>query len=520
MLVWLALAAPVTSTPRLAAGRSVTEVIGPAGDGAGNVLQRPTALALDASGNLYVVGNLSDNVFRIEPDGTITEIVDAIGDGAGNPLVNPRELAVDAAGIVYVSGRGSHNVLKVPPGGGIAQIIDASGDGGGNPLTLPWGVDVDAAGNVYVAGSASDNVFKITPGGTITQILDAAGDGAGSLLDDPRAIVVDGSGDVYVAGFASNNVFKVEPGGAITQLIDATGDGVHPLTAPTDLALDATGNLYVAEDAVFRIAAGGSITHLSLSFFSPQDLALGPDASVYWQTGGGPVQKRTPSGAVVDVVDSDAGQALGSNGGLVVAPDGAVYAGGRFSDNVLKVEFICDVAPRVGCRTPMLESESVLVMKWPAYSLPRQAKWTWSKGAATSVGDFGDPLASDGYALCIYDGIDAGARSILEATAPAGGTCASQPCWRATPTGFLYADAEKTPDGMRKLTLRAGGDGIAKVGTKAKSLALVSLLFGPLPLPATVQVQGTHGECWEARYFAGGVLENSQARFRGRAGSP
>jgi len=110
----------------------------------------------------------------------ITEIIDSTGDGEGNILDGTLGVSVDGSGNVYVSGRRSDNVFKIEPNGTITQIIDATGDRAGNLLEEPLGVPVDAAGNVYVGGHTSNNVFKIEPDGTITEIIDATGDRAGN----------------------------------------------------------------------------------------------------------------------------------------------------------------------------------------------------------------------------------------------------------------------------------------------------------------------------------------------------
>ena len=65
----------------IVSSQTVTEIIDATGDGAGNNLESPQIIAVDGSGNVFVTGDSSDNVFKITPDGTITEIIDASGDG-------------------------------------------------------------------------------------------------------------------------------------------------------------------------------------------------------------------------------------------------------------------------------------------------------------------------------------------------------------------------------------------------------------------------------------------------------
>ena len=71
-------------------------------------------------------------------------------------------VAVDSSGNVYVAGFSSDNVFQITPGGTITEIIDATGDGAGNLLEAAYDVAVDSSGNVFVSGIFSDNAFKLT----------------------------------------------------------------------------------------------------------------------------------------------------------------------------------------------------------------------------------------------------------------------------------------------------------------------------------------------------------------------
>jgi hypothetical protein len=165
---------------------------------------------VDSSGNLYVAGFLSNNVFKITPGGSITEIIDGTGDGAGKALEGSFHVAVDLSNNVYVTGALSNNVFQITPGGTITEIIDTTGDGAGQALVYPRGVATDANSNVYVVGAFSDNAFQITPGGTITQIIDeTAGIPQNYGFADGGHVAVAPSGDIYVTAIATNNVFRI-----------------------------------------------------------------------------------------------------------------------------------------------------------------------------------------------------------------------------------------------------------------------------------------------------------------------
>ncbi|MBL1215817.1 MAG: hypothetical protein HND52_20790 [Ignavibacteriae bacterium] len=336
----------------------VTQIIDKFGDGAGNRLNDPLGLALDGSGNIYVSGVLSDNVFRITPGGTITELVDWTGDGLGNMLVGPTDIAVDGSGNVYVACLVSDNAFKITPAGVITELIDATGDGLGNTLHNCVGISVDGSGNVYVSGRLSDNAFKITPGGVITELIDGTGDGLGNTLDGPGEIALDGSGNVYVACIFSDNVFRITPGGVITEIIDATGDGAgNPLSSARGLAVDGSGTVYVSADGssnVFEVsdpAGANTITEIIDStgdgMGNPLYFATGVVADAAGEVhvagwGSDNVFRITPGGVITEIIDATgdgAGHLLDDSYKVAQDPAGSIYVTGSFSDNAFRICF-------------------------------------------------------------------------------------------------------------------------------------------------------------------------------------
>ena len=142
-----------------------------------------------------------------------------------------------------------------------------------------------------------------------------------------------------------------------------------------------------------------------------------------------------------------------------------------------------------------------------------QIVWKWTKGAATTLGELGDPLGDDAYALCFYAPSD----TLLSGSViPSGGLCRGAPCWAALGgKGFKYVDKDGTSGGVAKASLVAGAAAKAKIVVKAKGGA-VTLPALPVSLPLRVQLQGTNGQCWGATYEAAGQLENSAAQFKGK----
>jgi hypothetical protein len=181
----------------------------------------------------------------------------------------------------------------------------------------------------------------------------------------------------------------------------------------------------------------------------------------------------------------------------------------------------CPATPVAGCRTP---GKSQLRLKNNPDDRKDSLGWSWLKGPFTTFADLGDPVnGSTAYHLCIYDEIGNTAHLVLDATAPAGGTCAKgRPCWKQIgsrkPTGFKYSDGDLTPDGLLGISLKSGGDGKAKLVVSGKGVNLRMADPAGLDLlsqDTKVIVQLSHsggGTCWESAYPAP-ALRNTTSKF-------
>ena len=127
----------------------------------------------------------------------------------------------------------------------------------------------------------------------------------------------------------------------------------------------------------------------------------------------------------------------------------------------------------------------------------------WIKGAVTTKAEFGTPLTTTSYQLCIYDGTST---LIADATIPAGGLCnvaKPKPCWKDKPKGFDYKDKDLTPDGISQMKLQEGLiAGKEQIQVKGKSTLLDDPTL-PFTQPITVQLHNAEsGLCREAVYSA------------------
>ncbi|MCA9253031.1 MAG: thrombospondin type 3 repeat-containing protein [Phycisphaerales bacterium] len=276
----------------------------------------PEAMTVDDAGNVFVAGlqRIQDPfeetgmVLKIAVDGEITELMDATGDGQGNTLGRPQAIAVDDEGNVYVGASHSKNVFMIAPSGNVTEILDESGDGNGHTLNWPNAIDIGPDGAVYVSEFSSDrDVFKIAPNGQVSMVegnyrcTNMAVDGDGNVfttseahdnvrrtdtegnrtevvrredgLETPYGLTLDGDGNVFVAGLFSDNVLKRSPDGTITEVI-GPDDG---LIRPFGIALNSAGTLYVTASQmvnasgsrVFEVKPNGEVTRL-INFRVPE----------------------------------------------------------------------------------------------------------------------------------------------------------------------------------------------------------------------------------------------------------
>jgi cysteine-rich repeat protein len=177
----------------------------------------------------------------------------------------------------------------------------------------------------------------------------------------------------------------------------------------------------------------------------------------------------------------------------------------------------CAVVPWSGCRAPAVPGKGSIRLKDETPDDGDRLVWRWMAGAATAKAEFGNPVTSTGYQLCVYDELAGAPSLVLSATAPAGGTCDGRPCWSETTRGFAYRNPDLVPGGLFKVELKAGAAGRAKIVVKGRGghLGMPSL---PLRQDATITVQlrNSAGDCWAASYSAP-ASQNKDGSFHDRA---
>jgi sugar lactone lactonase YvrE len=229
----------------------------------------------------------------VSPGGTITTVAGTgvagysgdNGPATSAQLSFPCAVAVDTGGNLYVA---DGQRIRMISGGTITTVAGTgvsgySGDDG--PATSarlfnPTGVAVDTAGNLFIADANNYRVRKVSALGTITTVAGTGtvgysgdnGPATSAQINYPVGVAVDAAGNLYIAELYNHVIRKVSASGTITTV---AGTGVAgysgengpaasaQLNKPSDVAVDTAGNLYIADYQNYRVrkvSAAGTIT--------------------------------------------------------------------------------------------------------------------------------------------------------------------------------------------------------------------------------------------------------------------
>ena len=244
------------------------------------LFNNPVSMTVDNKGNIFVSdgGSL---IRKITPAGVVTTIAGPIGN-------NIQGIAVDNSGNLYVADMMDSVILKITTNGTVSTFAGQAGSNGSVDATgsaarfyFPVGIAVDTNGNVYVSDSVNETIRKITPNAVVTTLAGsprsygyADGTGSAALFHNPEGIAVDASGNIYVADEANEVVRKVTPAGVVTTLAgypqsagtaDGTGNAAR-FQYLSGVAVDQNGNVYVADQgnqAIRKVTQAGVVTTLA-----------------------------------------------------------------------------------------------------------------------------------------------------------------------------------------------------------------------------------------------------------------
>jgi len=246
---------------------------------------------VDAFGNVYIADDWNSRIRKINTSGIINSIAgNGIGGYSGDggqataaELYNPTCAALDSLGNIYITDTYNNRIRKASTSGIISTFAGTgsggySGDGGqatAAKLYGPIGIAIDASVNIYIGDWENNRIRKIDRLGIINTI---AGNGYGGYggdggqataaeLDAPYGIALDTSGNIYIADFTNNRIRIVNTSGIINTFAGNgfgaplnggySGDGGLAITAelyyPMFIALDALQNVYITDDGNNRV---------------------------------------------------------------------------------------------------------------------------------------------------------------------------------------------------------------------------------------------------------------------------
>ncbi len=367
----------------------------------GGGFSNPGGIAVETSGNILVADTGSHTVYRVTPtgEGTVVAGTGYAGfsgdrgpaDSTAVRLYYPADVALDRLGAIYIADSGNGRIRKVMyQGSGEKPFIFTEAGGGQTPpfggeyttedpflsaLSSPRGVWVDAAGAVYIADWGYNLVRKLE-GGTLKIVAGASrsrGDGGpatSASLYYPRSVAIVTDGNLLIADTGNHKIRKFSPGGAITTLAGTglagdAGDGGRAetarLNAPSGLAVDSAGNVYIGDTGNARLrkvrpsfgndivtiaggnGAGGEGDGAGPTSAQVRDIngiALDAEGNIYLaDSGNNRIRKIMKDGSTIERFAGTAGAGAGAEGIPavlsavnspygVVAKDGSIY----FSD--------------------------------------------------------------------------------------------------------------------------------------------------------------------------------------------
>ncbi len=265
-------------------------------------------IAIDGLGTIYVADSQNHKIRKITADGVVTTLAGSTKgfmDGVGTvaQFDSPRGIAVDVSGNVYVADSYNNRIRKISPTGVVTTLAGytrgfTNGVGTAAQFDTPSGVAVDASGNVFVAESSNSAIRKITSGGVVTTLAGGTSgykDGVVAIAQfkQPMGIAIDAAGNLYVADTFNHRIRKISLAGVVTTLAgsgtSSFADGIGTaasFSAPRNITVDSSGNIYVADTfnkKIRKITLVNVVTTVAVDtqFVFPKGVAINSFGDIY-----------------------------------------------------------------------------------------------------------------------------------------------------------------------------------------------------------------------------------------------
>jgi len=256
---------------------------GDSGPATGAQLNKPIAVDVDGSGNLYIADTDNHRVRKVDGSGIITTVA-GTGypgyNGDNRPAItahlNKPSGVFTASGMIFIADTDNHLIRKVPPSKIIVSVAGTgtggySGDGGAATsakINKPWAIAYAGWGGYYIADTDNHRVRKVDGWGVITTVAGTgvsgySGDGgpaANAQIDKPKGVSLDSLGQLILADTSNHRLRQVDLSGNISSLFSSAGLG---LNKARQIGLDSAGNLFIADTGhhrVRKLTASGQVS--------------------------------------------------------------------------------------------------------------------------------------------------------------------------------------------------------------------------------------------------------------------
>ncbi len=235
-----------------------------------------SSIAVDDSGNVYVLEIGPNRVTKVSSAGSVLTRWGSLGTGNGQ-FDTPQGIGCDASGNVYVGDTNNHRIQKFTSLGGYLGQWGGPGVLNGK-FFYPKKVAVSRAnGLIYVSDTGNDRIQAFTTAGAYQFQWGSNGSQNGGF-DRPDHVAVDATGNVYVSDLFNDRIQKFTSTGAFLCTWGPSGSAPGQLYRPSGLDVDAYGDVYVADAGNLRVQCFGSIfldTGAGLPALSSPSLAWG-----------------------------------------------------------------------------------------------------------------------------------------------------------------------------------------------------------------------------------------------------